>query len=161
MATADFYAAHRAEFTGHAPRFLRWLETDLGLCLTSSGRVPFSTIARHFRIGLTTDARLVDASPLMSAVATEMGQALTLTAQADGSDDPVEETVDYKPLGRLRDADRKAVSYLGARYDPAMAIETKLLLLMVEGEIAMSELVLAVTAPGHEEAAFRARVVSA
>ena len=158
---ADFYAAHRAEFLGHAPRFLRWLETDLGLCLTTSGRVLFSTITGQFRIGLTTDSRLKDAGPLMSAVATEMGQALTLLSTADGSDDPIEGTVNYDAVGRLRDSDRTALNYLGSRYDPAMPMETKLLLLMVEGEITMSELVLPVTARRHEEAAFRARVVRA
>jgi hypothetical protein len=129
--------------------------------MTSSGRVLFSTITGQFRIGLTTDSRLEDAGPLMSAVATEMGQALTLLSAADGSDEPIEGTLSYDAVGRLRDSDRKAVNYLEDRYDPAMPIETKLLLLMVEGEITMSELVLSITARRHEEAAFRARVISA
>lgn len=157
---AEYYAAHQGEFLNNAPRLLRWLETDLGLCVTPDERVLFSTIAGQFRIGVASDTRVGSAGPLAFDVGHDLGQIHALLSTADGSQELIDATIDYRPLGRLRDRDRKAAAFLADRYDSTMSIETKFLLLMVEGEAATTHTVLPLTAPGHEEAAFRARLVS-
>jgi hypothetical protein len=158
---AGFYVAHHAEFTGSLRWFVRWLKVnDLGICRDPNGLILFSTIAGQFRLGLPSEVRLDEAGPIMFEVARELGQALSLLVHADGQALEVEASVDYGPVGNLIDDDRRAVEYLEERYDPAFTFETKLLLLMVEGEIGMTHVVLPATEAGHEEAVFRARIVS-
>lgn len=157
---AAFYAAHRTEFTSDVPRLFRWLADDLGICRGPNGWILFSTIAGQFRLGLPPDVRLADAGPIMFEVARELGQSLGPLATADGQEADLSPTIDYTALGELEDDDRKAVEYLAERYDPTFNFEAKLLLLMVEGEIGMTHVVLPATESGHEEAVFRARTVS-
>jgi hypothetical protein len=157
---AAFYAAQRAEFTAHVPWWLRWLADDLGICRGPGDVILFSTIAGQFRLGVPPEVRLEDAGPLMFDVARELGESLSLFLDADGAGSGAGSTVDYGPLGGFRDDDQKAVRYLAERYDPAFDLETKLLLLMVEGELGVSHVLLPITQSGHEEAVFRARMVS-
>lgn len=158
---ARFYVAHHAEFTGSVRWFVRWLKVDdLGMCRGPNGLILFSTIAGQFRLGLPSEVRLNEAGPIMFEVARELGLALSLLACADGQAFEIEASIDYGSLGTLVDDDRRAVEYLEERYDPAFTLETKLLLLMVEGEIGMTHVVLPATEILHEEAVFRARMVS-
>lgn len=155
-----FYDAHRTEFTGNAFRFARLLETDLGLLLSPRGRLLSSTITQHFRMGIESGIRLTDAGPLMGLVAQEMGQALSALAEANGSSSELTGTMDFEPLEPLTTKDRRATRYLEKRYDPAATIVTKLLLLMVEGEVNTTELVLPIGEAAYPESVFRARMVS-
>lgn len=157
---AEFYAAHQGEFLGNAPAPLRWLETDLGLCLTIDRRILFSTIVGQFRIGFASHTRIGSAGPVAFGVGHDLGLIHALLSTANGNPEPVDATIDYGILGRLRARDRRAATFLAGRYDSTMSIETKLLLLMVEGEAATTHTILPLTAFGHEEAVFRARLVS-
>lgn len=158
---AAFYATHRTEFTNSVPWFLRWLRVnDLGICRAPNGWSLFSTIAGQFRLGLPSEVRLDEAGPIMFDVARELGRALAVLARADDRDTEIDASIDYGFLGTLVDDDRRAIEYLGERYDPTFTFETKLTLLMVESEIGMTHVVLPVTEVGHEEAVFRARLVS-
>lgn len=158
-AMADYYALHHAEFTGNAVRFARPFETDLGLFVASS-RVLLGTIPLQFRLGIAPTVTIGDLGPLMYKVAEDQGSVLAVLAAADDDTVAPSPTIDYTPLGRISEKDRKTHKYLERRYDPTLPIEAKLLLLMVEGEVATTHLVLPLTEKGHKEAVFRARTVS-
>lgn len=155
-----FYAAHRQEFSGNAVRLARWLESDLGLFSAPGGKILGSTITGQFRLGVSSEAGLADLGPRLFEVAQEQGGALAVLSAAAGDTTPPLSTFDYAALGRMVGKDRKAAKYLAGRYDPVMSLETKLLLLMVEGEVNTTDVLLPLTESGHEEAVFRARVVS-
>ena len=156
---ADYYAQHHAAFTGKAVPLARWLECDLGLFLVE-GRPLAGTIPLQFRFGAPPTLAISQLHALLYDVSVELGGALAILAAADGDGSPPSSTVDYRTLGRVSSRDRKAAKYLDARYDPALPIEAKLLLLMAEGEASTTCLVLPHTESSHQEAVFRARVVS-
>jgi len=156
----EFLDLHHAEFSGNAVWFARRFESDLGLFSVPSGRIVASTIPVQFRAGVQSMVKLSDLGQLLFEIAEEQGRVLLVLASADGDSTPPGPTVGYAPLGRVAAKDRKAVKYLADRYDPAFPTETKLLLLMVEGEVNTTDLVLPLTEPGHEEAVFRGRTVS-
>jgi len=156
----DLLDLHHAEFSGNAVWFARRFEPDLSLFSAPSGRIVASTIPVQFRAGVQSMVKLSDLGQLLFEITKEQGQVLRVLASAAGDSTPPSATVGYAPLGRVAAKNRKAVKYLADRYDPVFPTETKLLLLMVEGEVNTTDLVLPLTEPGHEEAVFRGRTVS-
>lgn len=155
-----FYDVHRREFLGKAIWGARWLESDIGIVLAHGDRVLGASIVLHFRTGLGTDVRLADAGPALKFVEQELGGTLATFAGLDGDESTLSGTIDYRRLGRLRDKDRRVVTYLGTRYDSEMDIPTKLLLLMVEGEVNTTNEVVSLGRSVHREAVFRATLIS-
>jgi hypothetical protein len=157
---SEFYLAHHDEFSGNAVWFARWLETDLGLYCAPGGRILGNNVTGHFRAGLSSATSLAQMGGQLFEVAEEQGGALSVLAAAAGDATSPTSTFDYGDLGRMVGKDRKAVAYLAKRYDPVLPVESKLLLLMVEGEINTTDLVLPLIERGHEQAVFRARMIS-
>lgn len=156
----NLYDTHRNEFTGNSWWFARWLESDIGLYRAGSGEILGNTITGSFRIGMTSDDTITDSGTRMFEAAREQGGALRVIASAAGDATPLSPTIDFGPLEPITGIDRRAVRYLKTRYDIALPFATKLILLMVEGEMNTTDLLLPLTAPGHEESVFRARMLS-
>ena len=154
-----YYALHHKAFSGNAVWFARRFETDLGL-FEAAGRTLGGTIPLQFRFGVPPTVSISDLGPIVHDVAVEQGSVLALLFKADGTGATATATIDYTPIGPVLSKDRKANRYLDARYDPALAMEAKLLLLMIEGEASTTDVVLPTTERGHREAVFRARIVS-
>jgi len=154
-----YYAHHHQAFSGNAVWFARRFETDLGL-FEAAGRILGGTIPLQFRLGVPPTVSISDLGPLIHDVAVEQGSLLALLFKASGTGVTATATIDYTPAGPVLSKDRKANRYLDARYDPALPIEAKLLLLMIEGEASTTDVVLPITEHGHREAVFRARIVS-
>ncbi|MET9317286.1 hypothetical protein ABZX12_36170 [Kribbella sp. NPDC003505] len=157
---SEFYLVHHDEFSGNAVWFARWLETDLGLYCVPGGRILGNNVTGHFRAGLSSEVRLAQMGHQLFEVAKGQGGALAVLAAAAGDATPPTSTFDYAGLGRMVGKDRKTLAYLANRYDPVLPMESKLLLLMVEAEINTTDVVLPLIEQGHEEAVFRARMIS-
>jgi len=155
-----FYDAHRDEFMGNALWFARWLESDIGIFLAPGERILGTTIALHFRTGLGKEVHISDAGPVLLSVAQAQGEALAAFAVLGGDESTLTATIDYEGLGRLGEKDRRVIRYLRDRYDPGMDVATKLLLLMVEGEVNTTDQVVPLGSSTHPEATFRARLIS-
>jgi len=155
-----FVEVHRDEFLGNAVWFARWFESDIGVCLGPQNRVLTTTITTHFRTGLGDGVPISEAGSALFSVAESLGQALGSFAQLGRHRQPIESTIDYRPLGRIRDVDRRVSTYAAGRYDDAMDLATKLLILMVEGEVNTARQVISLGAQAHPDATFRARFIS-
>ncbi|MBM9458862.1 hypothetical protein JK386_03035 [Nocardioides sp. zg-536] len=155
-----FYAAHQSEFLGNSVWFARWFESDIGMCLGPGKRVLTSSITGHFRMGLESQIRVSDASQDSFDLAKSQGATLAVLARFAGDEAEPRASMNLSSLGAVTDIDRRADRYLSKRYDPAMDIATKLILLMIEAELNSNRLLTAEATDEHRESAFRARVVS-
>lgn len=150
----------RADFLGNTPyRWARRWETDLGTYRHGSNTVGITpTVA--YRMGYSAAATHADLAKEAFPLSHSQGQALGVLIQADGQTQPLTPTLNYKRLGYLGLRDRRSDKYLSGRYDTAFTEALKLVLLHIEADLNSTLLVLPHTAIGHEEAAFRARVVT-
>lgn len=155
-----FYDAHHMEFIGRAVWFAPWPERDLGIFTGPGGRVLGTTVALHFRAGLGSETRISDAGPALMSLAREQGAALAIFSTLGGDESTPTATMDYNGLRELGHRDCRALEYLDDRYEPSMDIATKLILLMVEGEVNTIDVLLPVGDSTHPEAIFRARLIS-
>lgn len=151
---AATYAVHHEQFTGNAVWFARPLETDMGVA-TYNDRIVAASIPLDRRFGLKS----TDGSSIR-AMAESMGGALAALSAMTGEPVVSSAPVEYGTLGYVKWRDRLTSRYLKRRYESDMAIETKLILLLVESEIATSIEILPKLAGGHELAVFRAQVVA-
>lgn len=150
---AETYSAHHARFTGNAIWFARPLETDLGVAMLND-RVVAASIPLDRRFGLET----LDKVSILSLSETLGGALIALAAMTGDASKPTP-TVNYDAAGSMSWHDRLTQQYLKASYEPAMALETKLILLLIESEVATSLEVLPRTAGGFGLAVFRSQIV--
>jgi hypothetical protein len=155
----DYRVTHRAAYSGNAVWFARWLEPDLGM-YTLDRRVLGATIPLQFRFGLPATVSVTEMGPIMRRTAVELGGALVVMSAAAGDPPWAEATIDFLQVAEIRSVDRRLSRYVAGRYDDRMTIGMKLLLLMLEGEIATARAVLPLAAETHPDAVFRARLIS-
>ncbi len=154
-----YRATHRVAYSGNAVWFARWLEPDLGMYILD-GRVLGATIPLQYRFGLPATISVPEMGQIMYRTAAELGGTLVVMSAAAGDPPWAEATIDYQPMAEIRSVDRRLSRYVVGRYDDAMTIGMKLLLLMLEGEIATARAVLPLAADTHPDAVFRARLIA-
>jgi len=154
-----YRAMHRANYSGNAVWFARWLEPDLGMYMLN-GRVLGATIPLQFRFGLPATIPVPETGQIMYRAALELGGTLVALSAAAGEPPWAEATIDFEPVAKIRSIDRRLSRYVAGRYDDAMTIGMKLLLLMLEGEIATAGAVLPLASETHPDAVFRARLIA-
>jgi len=144
--------------TGKAPRFLRWLESDLGL-FSMGGSTVGASMPIAYRLGLDPKDPHTMSGEDLHRVAQEWGATMSVLMAA-----ALEPPSDKATLGLANCGvsyrDRLAAKYLADHYEADFEIELKLLLLMIEGDLHTNRLFLPLTESGHEMPAFRARVVT-
>lgn len=89
-----------------------------------------------------------------------LGSQLAVYSPFAGGPGALRATLDLRPLEAITQDDCMVEDFLDERYDPAIDIEAKLLLLLVEQDVNTVAHVLPLTRPGHEPAEFRGRLVS-
>lgn len=156
---AAWLAVHRAEFFGNSYRLVRFLESDIGL-FRSGGRLMLATLPVQFRLGADPGMRIEGLGPFVHGLAVEHGSNLSVLAAGAGESLSISPGQDYSSLGSIPGDDRRSARYLARRYDPELSIATKLLVLLIEGEVTTAHLLLPLTAVGHLDAVFRARFIS-
>lgn len=153
---------HQRAFSGHSPRFLRWLETDFGL-YEIGGALVGATVPAAYRLGLAIDrnAELTTSGHALLDIAEEWGGAIATMGGATLalSDKFMQPTIDFLRLG-LRASDCRSNAYLSQRFDRTLTSEFKMLLLLIEGDLNTSRLVLPWTREGHQDATLRAQTVT-
>jgi hypothetical protein len=149
---------HHREFTGKALRWLRWLETDLGLYQLRAGVVG-ATVPAAYRLGFRFDRNGLSADDIRE-VSVEWGGTLAVLGAAAGDTSKPESTMSFRTTP-IRSVDKMAASYFDRRFDRAFPLGLKELLLMIEGDLNTARAVLPGTATGHELPVFRAQVVTA
>lgn len=150
----------RSEFLGHA-RF-KWahrFETDLGT-FRSGRRILGITPTVAYRMGAPATTTTTALAQIARAVSPALGRALAVLAEAAGSPFTTPASLPYGEIGDLSHRDLRSADYLLKRYEPTYPEALKLVLLHVEGDLNTSILILPVTATGHEDAVFRARVIT-
>jgi hypothetical protein len=154
-----YYAAHQDEFLGNTVPFARFLESDISIISGAGNRVVGSSITSHFRSGIESSIDLESSGPLFFALARSQGGVLAWLSAFDGISTPNVATIDYSTVGGITGTDERVVRYLRDRYDPSFDVATKLIVLMVEGELNTCLSVMAAGEARHAESIFRARVV--
>jgi hypothetical protein len=150
---AATYAEHHARFTGNSVWFARHLETDLSV-VTLNGRVIAASIPLARRFGL----EVLDENSVFG-MSRSLGAALRVLSSIGGDGSPPEPSVDYNQIGEPQWHDLLSRTYLEKSYDAVTSFETKLILLMVESEIATSAEVLPHMADRFKPSVFRSQVV--
>lgn len=150
--------AHHDALTGNSVRLARWLESDLGLFYVDDALVG-ATIPIAYRLGLNpiNPATIWEAD--LNGITREWGATLAVLGAATFNDSEPEATLDLRGL-RVTYRDQRAGRYLARRFDSQFSPELKMLILMIEGDLNTSRLILRCTAHGHVNAEFRARVVT-
>lgn len=154
----SYLTLHRSHFFGNVRPLFRFLETDLGL-LHLNRRVLMGSITSEMRYGLRGSVGVDELGSSLNAVATELGGVAVVLAALDGKTPSTDGTLDLSVLRKATYTDHKSKSYLQTRFDSGMTEASKLLLLLVEGEVNLAASVLPTTSRGHEAAALRARFV--
>ena len=153
VSMAAAYASDHARFTGNSVRFARWLETDLAIA-TLNRRVIAASIPLHRRFGL---ASLDEASIL--SLSRSLGGALAVLAAMNGHAMGTDFASGYEALGLVEWRDRLTSRYLRSRFDASQEIETKLILLLLESEVATSADILPAAVRGFDPSVFRAQAI--
>lgn len=149
---------HNAQLTGNASRWLRRLETDLGL-YTISGKVAGASISAGYRLGLELGDGGRIAGEAIGAVSEEWGGTLAVLGAAALEARPPSVTLDLE-RANIGYRDRLAAKYFRGRFGQDYGLGLKSVLLLVEGDLNTSVHLLPITATGHETAVFRARTVT-
>lgn len=152
--------AQRREFTGNAPKLLRWAETDLGI-FTLSQRLLLTTVSAPIRFGQSLEPDLETMGSRAYGVSVKLGEAICVLAALGGALPSQEATLDLSMVALVSNTDHRSETYLRGRFDPDLAEAAKLLLLLIEGDVNLAQHVLPLTGTGHEAAVFRARFVVA
>ncbi|WP_205325327.1 hypothetical protein [Glycomyces sp. YM15] len=148
----------RGVFTGRVPRWLRWMETDLGIYQIGHSIVGTS-ISAAYRLGLDGANERSMFGEAISDVTDEWASTMAVLMGADLQLPEPQASLHlsaHKVIGKNRRSDR----FLASRYEPKFPDRLKLLLLMIEGDLNCTRLFLPQTAKGHEDSVFRARVVT-
>jgi hypothetical protein len=151
-------ATHREALTGRVARPVRWLQTDLGLCYAKDAMVG-ATIPLAYRLGLHPTRPLSIWGADLESLTKEWGGTLAiLGAAAYDSTEPTA-ALDLTRIAIVYE-DRRADKYLKDRFDPEFPPELKILILLIEGDLNTSRVILPLTAHRHQNAVFRARAVT-
>lgn len=156
----EYLRRARSEFLGNA-RF-KWalrFETDLGT-FRREGRVLAITPTVAYRMGELPTTSTAALARNAKSVSVAQGQALAILAEAAGQPFTAAATLPYTGIGYLSGRDRRSSKYLPTRYEPTYPESLKLVLLHVEGDLNTADLILPETVAGHDDAAFRARVIT-
>lgn len=137
----------------------RWLATDLGL-YSVEDHVVGASVPIAYRLALDPAQNERMAGESIHEVTQEWGatvavlQAATLDSplSLSGTLDLTQSPVSYR--------DRLAARYLQDKYERTFPLALKMLILMIEGDLNTNRLYLPRTEVGHENSAFRARVVT-
>lgn len=156
----DELVTHRHAFTGKAKWWVRWAETDLGLYFLGDSLVG-ATVPASYRLGIDPREPAVNMTgqPLFE-ISREWGAAVAVMCGATFVIDQPEGSIDFSGLA-IRTSDCRAERYLAGRFETVFPWELKLLLLLIEGDLNGSRLVLPLTAHGHQGAVFRAQMITA
>jgi hypothetical protein len=155
---ADTLQCNHDAFMGKAPRWLRWLETDMGLYFLN-GSLLGASIPMAYRLDLDpADQHSTSGGPIR-AVSEEWGATMVALSAADLREPDLTGSLDLSKC-KIMYSDRVASTYLTARYERDFPNELKMLLLMIEGDLNTIREFLPLTATGHELATFRARTVT-
>lgn len=150
---------HRQAFTGRTHRWLRWAETDLGLYLHGDDLLG-ATVPASYRLGVDLGGQTKHKTGEdLSAVTEECGGALACMCGATFVVDDLEPALDLRTV-RIQSRDCRADRYLAERFEATFPLELKMLLLLVEGDLNTSRLILPATSSGHEDAVLRAQTVT-
>jgi hypothetical protein len=150
---------HHESLTGNSMRAVRWLEKDLGLYYLDRAAIG-ATTPIAYRLGLhPTRSQSISNADLL-AVAEEWGRTLVILGAAALDPNEPTSTLELSDI-RIGHRDRLASRYLSTRFDPQFSPELKALVLLIEGDLNTSRLLLPRTSLGHEGAVFRAQVVTA
>jgi len=149
---------HHQAFTGNARHGAKWLETDLGLFVLEGwligGTIP---IAYRFGFRPAPMASVLDAD--IRSVSEEWGRTFRVLGAVTFDPSAPSSSLNFSDV-HIRQRDRLTSKYLRDRFDSQFAIELKVLLLLVEGDLNTSRLLLPQTKEGHEGPVFRAQVVT-
>jgi hypothetical protein len=151
---------HHDALTGNAVRLAWWLETtDLGLFYVD-GALVGATVPIAYRLGLHPANPATMWGADLNAITHEWGGTLAVLGAAALNGSEPEASLDFTGI-RVTSRDRRADRYLASRFDPQFPLELKIMILMIEGDLNTARLILPRTARGHQDAAFRARTVTA
>jgi hypothetical protein len=148
---------NRRTFLEKVHPLVRWWATDLGMYRVD-GRIVGTTVPMSYRLGLDVSSQQTMFEEAISEVTQEWGATMAVLGSADLLL-PAEPTLDLGSLA-VSDQDVRSSKYLAGRYDPVLEEQEKLLVLMIEGDLNCNETYLPAASRGHEQAAFRMRVVS-
>lgn len=150
--------SNQETFMGKAPRWLRWLEADLGLHFINDSLVGAS-IPMAYRLDLEpSDKRSISGAPLR-AVSEEWGGTMMALSAADLREPDLTPTLDLSKC-KVKYRNHVASTYLSGKYEREFSDPLKILVLMVEGDLNTMREFLPLTATRHEQATFRARTVT-
>ncbi|WFE27620.1 hypothetical protein O7623_31175 [Solwaraspora sp. WMMD791] len=151
---------HRNAFTGKAKWWARWAESDLGLYFLGDSLIG-ATVPASYRLGINPcDQAVGKTGQALAEVSREWGGAVAAMCGATFINDGPEATIDFSSL-TIRTRDCLADQYLAGRFETLFSLELKLLLLLIEGDLNTSRLVLPLTAHRHQGAVFRAQTITA
>lgn len=151
--------AHHEALTGNAIRGVKWLEKDLGVYYLGRSVIG-ATTPIAYRLGLhPTHSQFISNEDLL-AVAEEWGRTLIVLRAINRDPSEPASTLDLSDI-HIGARDRLASRYLRSRFDSRFPPELKALLLLIEGDLNASRMLLPHTSRGHEGAVFRAQVVTA
>lgn len=154
----DALTQNRRIFLDGVHPLVRWLATDL--CIYRiNGRVVGATVPMSYRLGLDASSPRTMVAKATSAVTKEWGATLATLAATD-REQPTQTPTLALNSSTVSDQDVRSSKYLAKRYDAVLGEREKLFLLMIEGDLNCNDLYLQSTSAGHEQAVFRARVVS-
>jgi hypothetical protein len=151
--------SHTAQLAGKARRWLRWAERDRGLYLLGS-KVAGASLPAAYRLGLEIADGGRIAGQDIRAVSEEWGGTMAVLGAAAGDSSAPAATIDWRRVSRMGYRDRLASRYFAERFEPDFTVGLKALLLLIEGDLNTSLLLLPCAETGHELAVFRARTVT-
>ena len=142
---------------GVRPGF-KWMQKDMGF-YTLGDRVVGSTIALHLRFGLN-DVRPDTYPEFFQRFGYDLAASVRVYSYLSGETDAISTTQDMAALDEVGDNDRFVERYLEPRYDSRLSPDQKLLLLLIESEVNTATTLIPLVSRGHQNAAFRARLIS-
>lgn len=139
-------------------RGFTWMQPDLGF-YTLGGDTVGATIPMHLRFGL--DAVPRDEYPdFFRRYGEDLISSLAIYSSLPDAPEANTSTLGLSAIDAVKDNDRFVKRYLGRHYDRALSTDQKLLLLLIESELATATVLIPLVTGAHTAAAFRARFVS-
>lgn len=137
----------------------RWLATDLGLYSIEDHLVG-ATVPIAYRLALDPIQHERMAGESIHEVTQEWGATVAVLQAATLDSSLVTSGTLDLSQSRVAYRDRLASRFLREKYEPTFPVALKMLILMIEADLNVNRLYLPRTEAGHENSAFRARVVT-
>lgn len=150
---------HHAELTGKTFRWLRGLETDLGIYYCGD-MVAGATLPVAYRLGLEVADGGMIAGQAARAVSEEWGATLAVLGAAALDPSEPAATIDFRHACAIGYRDHLASRYFRGRFEAGFGNGLRALLLLIEGDLNTARALLPHTAFGHEQPVFRARTIT-